>query len=559
MRVYKPEYKVPLPKTHKVGKPNTDNGKWKRGLGTGRQSSSGNPIGKKGEGRRVVMWKDAGAKRTGILSQDGDGVLLPCEQYRCEFKDRNQTRRRITLFTNHRESDRAGRMIQWLMDSTGRSLDPELHRWLEQIPAAIRNKLVDYKILSVSQGASGKLLSQPDLEGEPGHLEDWRESLLAKGSQQKQADLVYSRVRRVCERCSFSVWSDIVATEVESYIKSERDRLGGISQQTSNFYIQAVKQFCRWMVTNKRATESPVEHLQKMTVTERRHERRELTLDERTALLSTTAAAEPRYDMSGHERYLLYKLALETGLRPDKELRSLTVSSFNFDDLTVTVKAAYVKTKREDVIPIRPDTAEAMQNFMSGRLPHCKAFNMPNPGRRLRAFKADLKAAGVEYVLDGKYADFYSQRHTFISNVVRSGATIKEAQTLARHSKPEMTIGVYSHVNLHDTRRVVDRLETVAKEVVKTGTDSQVHLRNTCLNSSQHAAQVDNHGQNRGFAGGSAGGTKTQLKGAKTPFMGEKRRGGDSNPRYGHYPYDGLANRYLKPLGHLSRIVKSDF
>src|SRR3954454_20788171 len=30
------------------------------------------------------------------------------------------------------------------------------------------------------------------------------------------------------------------------------------------------------------------------------------------------------------------------------------------------------------------------------------------------------------------------------------------------------------------------------------------------------------------------------------------RRGWDSNPRYGCYPYNGLANRRLQPLGHPS-------
>ena len=30
------------------------------------------------------------------------------------------------------------------------------------------------------------------------------------------------------------------------------------------------------------------------------------------------------------------------------------------------------------------------------------------------------------------------------------------------------------------------------------------------------------------------------------------RRGRDSNPRYGFRPYNGLANRRLQPLGHLS-------
>ncbi|MHC4334748.1 MAG: hypothetical protein ACYSUV_13520 [Planctomycetota bacterium] len=41
--------------------------------------------------------------------------------------------------------------------------------------------------------------------------------------------------------------------------------------------------------------------------------------------------------MTGHERAVLYLTAIETGLRV-KELQSLTVSSFNFDDCIVTAE-----------------------------------------------------------------------------------------------------------------------------------------------------------------------------------------------------------------------------
>jgi hypothetical protein len=37
------------------------------------------------------------------------------------------------------------------------------------------------------------------------------------------------------------------------------------------------------------------------------------------------------------------------------------------------------------------------------------------------------------------------------------------------------------------------------------------------------------------------------------------RRGRDSNPRYGFRPYNGLANRRLQPLGHLSGREKHLF
>ena len=39
---------------------------------------------------------------------------------------------------------------------------------------------------------------------------------------------------------------------------------------------------------------------------------------------------------------------------------------------------------------------------------------------------------------------------------------------------------------------------------------------------------------------------------ARAQMSWKWRRGGDSNPRYGFWPYNGLANRRLQPLGHLS-------
>ncbi len=49
----------------------------------------------------------------------------------------------------------------------------------------------------------------------------------------------------------------------------------------------------------------------------------------------------------------------------------------------------------------------------------------------------------------------------------------------------------------------------------------------------------------------------------KTAACGENasnsrwRREGDSNPRYGFWPYTGLANQRLQPLGHLSNLFIS--
>lgn len=50
----------------------------------------------------------------------------------------------------------------------------------------------------------------------------------------------------------------------------------------------------------------------------------------------------------------------------------------------------------------------------------------------------------------GLYADFHANRHTFISNLAKSGVSPKVAQTMARHSDINLTMNVYSHVNMEE-------------------------------------------------------------------------------------------------------------
>ncbi len=77
----------------------------------------------------------------------------------------------------------------------------------------------------------------------------------------------------------------------------------------------------------------------------------------------------------------------------------------------------------------------------------------------------------------GRVADFHALRHTYISRLVRSGAGVKVAQELARHSTPTLTLGRYAHVQLVDQTRALDALPAIdsseqqRKTMRATGTD----------------------------------------------------------------------------------------
>jgi len=58
----------------------------------------------------------------------------------------------------------------------------------------------------------------------------------------------------------------------------------------------------------------------------------------------------------------------------------------------------------------------------------------------------------------GLYADFHSNRHTFITNLEHVGVSPRKAQTLARHCDIRLTMGVYTHLGLHDQTAAIESL-----------------------------------------------------------------------------------------------------
>ena len=58
----------------------------------------------------------------------------------------------------------------------------------------------------------------------------------------------------------------------------------------------------------------------------------------------------------------------------------------------------------------------------------------------------------------GLFADFHSNRHTFITNLERVGVSPRRAQSLARHSDIRLTMGVYTHIGLHDQSAAIEML-----------------------------------------------------------------------------------------------------
>ena len=314
----------------------------------------------------------------------------------------------------------------------------------------------------------------------------------------------------------------------------------GISAQTFNFYLQGIKQFCSWMVKDRRAHESPVGHLDGLNVkTDRRHDRRSLSVEELLRLLQTTADGADRYGMTGPQRAMLYRVAVETGLRAG-ELRSLNRASFSLDGkpATVTVAASYSKHRRDDTLPLRPGLAESLKTFLAMHSPAATVFGVTRREYLSRAFKEDLVAAGIDPAdTAGRIADFHALRHTFISNLASGGVHPKVAQTLARHSTITLTMNRYSHTFQGDETAALATLP----DLTRTPQQREATGDGRCPACVSACLGVLLGVSGRNWKSEDTCGTRKRKRrfledySRESPRSQFRRRGWDSNPRNGVY------------------------
>ena len=433
--------------------------------------------------------------------RDRTGAIRRAAKWYCELRNAAGVLRRVPAFADRAASESLGRQLVRLVNvrAGGDRPDPALTRWLEGLPGRLQTLLARQGFLDGRQSAGMRPLAE--------HVVDWAADLTARGDTARHVALVTSRARKVVEGCGFTYWSDISASKVMSYLadlrKDRVDEKGnskrGLSAQTFNFYLAAVKGFCRWAVRDGRAGESPLVHLVGLNVrTDRRHDRRALEVEEIRRMLAAARKAPDRYGMTGAARAALYRLAVETGLRRG-ELASLTRASFNLDgpEPTVTVEASYSKHRRRDELPLRPDTAAELQPFLAGKLSAAPAFNVPARGLSASMLRADLDAAREAWLKEaptpqeraerrqstflayrdsaGRVADFHALRHTAGTLLAASGVHPKVAQVLLRHSDINLTMNRYTHTVIGQESAAVAALPDLgappSEAVAATGTD----------------------------------------------------------------------------------------
>ena len=301
------------------------------------------------------------------------------------------------------------------------------------------------------------------------HLAAYKQHLSAKNDDLDHVTQTCSAIGKVLDGCGFKVFDDLNISSVENWIVAQRKR-PDFGIRTANYHTKAVKAFLTWMVKNSRAPSNPLTHYTELNgKVDVRRQRRSLSHEDFDRLVEAARSGKVFRKLTGPNRAMLYEVASYTGLR-EGELASLTRTSFDLDanPPTVTVKAGDSKHKKEDVLPIHPELAARLRNWMpaEGRL---------WPGswhqRGAEMIQIDLAAARKAWIEEvkpeerpererssrlvykderGKYFDFHALRGQFVSNLARAGVHPKVAQQLARHSTINLTMGSYTHLDRAD-------------------------------------------------------------------------------------------------------------
>jgi len=186
-------------------------------------------------------------------------------------------------------------------------------------------------------------------------------------------------------------------------------------------------------------------------------------------------------ERTGHERALIYKTLVLTGLRKG-ELASLTVAQLDFGGpMTYAVlNAADEKNRQGSNIPLRADVATELSTWPKERLGELqrKARNsgkpMPIrlpastpwfriPSGLTRILDRDLAAAGIPKRDErNRIVDVHALRVTFGTHLCAAGVPLRTAQAAMRHSKPELTANIYTDPKLLDVAGAIAALPALA-------------------------------------------------------------------------------------------------
>jgi integrase len=193
--------------------------------------------------------------------------------------------------------------------------------------------------------------------------------------------------------------------------------------------------------------------------------------------------------------YILFK----TGLRIS-EFTGLTLKDLDMENKTISIdhqlqytagRGAYIeKTKTENgvrVLPMSDDVCEVMKKVISSRKKpkieymidgYAGFLFLDDRGKPMlsyqwqKRFQRAVQKYNSIYKVELPKITPHVCRHTYCTNMVKRGISVKTLQYLMGHADINTTLGIYTHLKLDDAKNELEQLEvreSIQKEMAERG------------------------------------------------------------------------------------------
>ncbi len=372
---------------------------------------------------------------------------------------------------------------------SGEAVPRELSEFIKTCPPKIRDRLADFNVIEAVKMYGDRPLAE--------HIDGWEQAKKASGNTKDSIRPVVSRVRRIVGELGFVTWRDLnapgAATKIKVWLGDLRAK-EAINGTTANKFIGDIQDFCRWL--KDQGFVEYAAQLESLDTTEIDEDhRRALSVDEMHRLVGAAASASRHHGLTGDERAILYRFAVETGIRPG-QIADLTVGDFRLMDNppTVTSQAKIVKRRKIHEQVLRPALAADLQRRFAAKMSSAPAFRMPDKHRLAEMLRVDLAAARLAWISEattdqdrieraksdfladvnhaGERVVFYSTRHGHGTALADAGVLEKDIAKSMHHSSRKTTAR-YLHSDRKRVTQAISALPDLAYTIpaLATGTD----------------------------------------------------------------------------------------
>ena len=470
------------------------------------------------EGKQWAEWRDASGKvrrapTTGVKAKR-PGIIVDAATFTAKFRDGSGVIRKVATGCRTREAAK-----QVLADLESRSekvragmLSPREAEAAEHLSITVEEHIGDYlKALANSRGKG----AHPRVSKT--HVDNVRRGLgeltgscgfktLRDLDRQKVLDWASNSLRR----------PDETTTKKDGTVRIRK----APGPRTINAKLIALTAFGNWLVDSGRLIENPFDRLKKLDESDDvRRRRRAMATDElrrlleiarlrplaeygrstvrdpgrsrtsksratwRKSLLTADTinaaalrgrfAVQPemaeRLELQGWERALTYELLLTTGMRKG-ELASLTIEDADLcdDAAAVTLRGIHAKNGKRATIPLRPDVAIHVRDWLADRRRRLAAQGkvlaaddrlVQIPSGLIRILDRDLAAAGIPKVDErGRQLDVHAMRTTFNTHLAVAGVDPRTAMAAMRVSSLDLVLKTYADEKHLDVTKAVNLL-----------------------------------------------------------------------------------------------------